>query len=52
LTGLKQNLDLMEKEISAENKREGIVARTGGMLQYLDDLLTKRAGQAPPPIVR
>ena len=48
LTGLKENLDLLEKEISAGKKLEGIVARTGGMLQYLDDLLKMRAGQSGP----
>lgn len=44
LAGIKENLDLLEKEISGNNLN-GIALRTGEMLKYLDELTKMRAAQ-------
>jgi hypothetical protein len=45
LAGIKENLDLLEKEINQGNNPEGIALRTGEMLKYLEDLARMRAAQ-------
>jgi hypothetical protein len=45
LAGLKENLDSLEKEIQGGQNLQAIAARTGEMLNYLDELSKMRAAQ-------
>jgi hypothetical protein len=45
LAGLKENLDLLEKEVNGRMDLAVIASRTGAMLQYLDDLSKMRSAQ-------
>ena len=49
LTGLKENLDFLEKEIQGGQSLHLITARTGEMLKYLDELSEMRAAQGVRP---
>jgi hypothetical protein len=49
LTGIKTQVDLLEKEINNGNKLDVISAQTGKMLEYLDDLDMMRSGMAGKP---
>jgi hypothetical protein len=48
LAGLKENLDLLEKEVNGRMDLAVIASRTGAMLQYLDDLSKMRSAQGGP----
>jgi hypothetical protein len=45
LAGLKENLNLLEKEIQGGQNLPAITSRTGEMLKYLDELAKMRATQ-------
>jgi hypothetical protein len=48
LAGLKENLDLLEKEVNGRMDLTVVASRTGAMLQYLDDLSKMRSAQGGP----
>jgi hypothetical protein len=46
LSGIKDEIDLLEKEINTGKALAGIVARTGKIAEYLNDLAVMRSGMA------